>query len=221
MQYYIIAFLPGHDTPYGITNPMTREVSVKHSILFTAALVCAALSAAPALADKAHRHGAARMDLAVEGRGVEIELEVPLADLVAFEHAPETDAQREAVMVAAAIMHDAGRLFTFPAEADCSPERISLESEVVDGELLAAPGAHAHGAKGKTGRHDGHEKAEEVHADLDAEWIFICRNPEKLKSIEVGLFKHFPSLQEIAVQMLTPAGQGAAELTPQSSVIRW
>jgi hypothetical protein len=37
----------------------------------------------------------------------------------------------------------------------------------------------------------------------------------------VGLFKHFPSLREIDVQMTTPGKQGAAELRPQSTVLGW
>jgi hypothetical protein len=198
---------------------------VKHRKAFIRILVCAALLAAPAYAHKAHEHGTAHMNLSVEGQEVEIDLEVPLADLTAFEHAPETDAEEKAVRDAAAILHDAGKLFIFPVEAACRPEKVSLESEVISIELLAAPGAHKdaakHGAAEKKEVHGKHEKVVEEHADLDAEWTFICRNPEKLRHIEVGLFKYFPSLQEIEVQMVTPGKQGAAELTPQSAVLRW
>ncbi|MDR1685517.1 MAG: DUF2796 domain-containing protein [Desulfovibrio sp.] len=197
---------------------------MKHRTVFAEVLVCAALLATPAYAHKAHEHGAARMNLSVEGQEVEIELEVPLADLTAFEHAPETDAEKKAVRDAAAILHDAGKLFMFPAEAGCRSTKISLESDVLSDDLLAAPGARKgtakHGAAEKKERHDDHEKAEK-HADLDAEWTFVCRNPEKLRRLEVGLFKHFPSLREIDVQMTTPGKQGAAELTPQSAILRW
>jgi len=38
----------------------------------------------------AHVHGMARLDLAWEGAQVQIRLETPLANLVGFEHRPET-----------------------------------------------------------------------------------------------------------------------------------
>jgi hypothetical protein len=197
---------------------------VKHRKACVKVFVCAVLLAAPAYAHKAHEHGAAHMNLSVEGEKAEIEMEIPFADLTAFEHAPETEAEKKAVLNAAAILHDAAKLFVFPAEAGCRPTKVSLESDIAGEELLAAPGtrggAAKHGEEGKKERHDDHEKAEK-HADLDAEWTFVCRNPEKLRRIEVALFKHFPSLQEIDVQMTTPGRQGAAELTPQSAVLQW
>jgi hypothetical protein len=37
----------------------------------------------------------------------------------------------------------------------------------------------------------------------------------------VGLFEVFPGLEEIEVQMVTPKGQSAAELTASSPVLKW
>jgi hypothetical protein len=199
---------------------MLEEITVKNFFLLAATVICAALPATPASPHKAHEHGAARMNLSVEGQKAEIELEVPLADLVGFEHAPETDAQKKAVRDMAEIMHNAGALFIFPVEADCRPEKVSLESDALGDDLLAAPAAQGRREE-KAEESGGHEQAGEKHADLDAEWTFICRNPEKLKSIELSIFKYFPSLREITVQMVTPEKQGAAGLTPRSAVLRW
>jgi hypothetical protein len=170
-----------------------------------------------AFAHGAHEHGVAHMNLAVEGQKVEIELETPLANILSFEHAPETDTQKKEVRDMAAVMRKADMLFIFPAEAQCRVEKVSLESEAISDELLASkasgPTEKAHGGEKKDG--------EESHADLDVEISFLCRHPEKLNSVTVNLFSVFPNLREVEVQLVTPKGQKAAEATPTSNRIRW
>ena len=67
---------------------------MKNTILLAA---CAALLAAsPAVAHGPHEHGAARLNVAVDGAVVSIDLESPHANALPFEHASTTPAQREA-----------------------------------------------------------------------------------------------------------------------------
>ncbi|MDR1947373.1 MAG: DUF2796 domain-containing protein [Desulfovibrio sp.] len=206
---------------------------MKNIVLFVA-VACASAFGRPASAHEAHEHGTARLNLSVEGQRVEIKLETPLANLISFEHAPSTDAQKKEVRDMAAALHKADTLFIFPAEARCRLEKVSLESEVLSADLLAAAGASA-GLAGKDAIHKGashkdaaekapaggKEEGGETHADLDAEITFLCDNSENLKRIEVRMFAQFPDLREIEVQTVTPGRQGAAELTPQSNVIGW
>ncbi|MDR2801071.1 MAG: DUF2796 domain-containing protein [Desulfovibrio sp.] len=195
---------------------------MKKSMFFASAVACLITAGAPAFAHEAHEHGKARLNLNVEGQQVEIELETPLAGLVSFEHAPETDAQKKELRDMAAILRKADTLFIFPAEARCRLEQVSLESEVIRDNLLSPTGTPVAGAKAGEGEARGDKKEEgEGHADLDAEISFICRHPEKLNRMEVGMFKAFPNLKEIKMQMVTPKGQRAAELTPQSNIAQW
>ena len=176
-----------------------------------------------AAAHEAHVHGVAHMNLLVEKQAVEIELVTPLANVLSFEHEPETEGQKQEVRDMAAIMRNAGKLFILPADAQCEVKEVSMSSEVISPELLSAEveiehqGGHEHNEHSHGG---GHEE-EHGHSDLDVDIAFICRNPEKLDGINVGMFKAFPNLHEIEVQMVTPKGQSAAELTPDSAVIRW
>lgn len=176
-----------------------------------------------AAAHEAHVHGIAHMNLLVEKQAVEIELVSPLANVLSFEHEPETDGQKQEVRDMAAIMRNADKLFILPADAQCEVKEVSMSSEVISPELLSAEvekerqGGHEHNEHS----HDGGHEEEHGHSDLDVDIAFICRNPEKLDSINVGMFKAFPNLHEIEVQMVTPKGQSAAELTPDSAVIRW
>lgn len=178
----------------------------------------------PASAHEAHVHGLARMNLAVDGQEVEIELDSPLANFVSFEHEPETDAQKQEVRAMAATLQKAETLFILPVEAKCRLEKVSLESEAIGDELLStekpgqAESKHEHSHDGHS--HDEHEEHGE-HGDIEVEISFVCLAPEKLNGMTVDLFRAFPDLHKVEVQMVTSGKQGAAELVPESNALRW
>jgi len=71
------------------------------SATLLAGLVVAAGPAASAEREHgAHEHGVGQLSLAVEGNTVEIEITAPGADIVGFEHAAETEADRAALTAA-------------------------------------------------------------------------------------------------------------------------
>jgi hypothetical protein len=154
----------------------------------------------------AHVHGAAEMTLAIEEQLVEIGLETPLDNVLSFEHSPQSESEKQEVKNMAAALRKAELLFVFPVEARCEVKEVELSSEAISAELLS-------------GKDGGAGAESEGHADLDAEFSFLCRNPEAIKRIEVNLFKYFPKLQEVEVQMVTPAGQKAAELNPEDNIL--
>jgi hypothetical protein len=171
----------------------------------------------PVYAHEAHVHGVAQMNLAIEGPGGEIEVDSPLGNFISFEHKPETDAQKQEVRDMAVIMREADKLFVLTPAAGCQLQEVSLESDALSADLLSPAGVRQVAAQRET----GDEQAGDGHADLEAKMAFMCRNPEKLNSLTVDMFRAFPNLHEIEVQLVTPTGQKAAELTPESSTIRW
>jgi hypothetical protein len=154
------------------------------------------------------------MDVVVEGQTLEIELISPLANLISFEHEPETEAQKKEARDMAAVIRKAEALFVPSAQAECRLKEVSLESGVLEDELLF-PDGHAGNARG------GHDDHEDGHSDLEVEIEFMCLHPEKLSGLKVDLFRVFPTLHELEVRMVTPAGQKAAELTPEANMLRW
>ena len=215
---------------------------MKNLILVAACTVL--LTAAPALAHGPHEHGAARLDVAVEGNSVEISLESPLANALPFEHAPRDAAQRQAVQNMAATLHKAENIFVFPAAAQCRIKKVTLESEALPDALLAAsasaqpeqaqtsqknaPAASAvepktHADHDEHGGHDEHAGHDEQggHADLDASFTFECAQPEALHGMDVRLFSAWPALHELRVQIVSPTGQHAAELNEQAHTLKW
>ncbi|MDR2051299.1 MAG: DUF2796 domain-containing protein [Deltaproteobacteria bacterium] len=202
---------------------------MKKSFLLLFLFCSPVFAVAAAYAHGPHEHGVAHMNIAVEGGTVEIELETPLANLLSFEHAPESAAQKDEARHMALLLHRADELFLFPAAARCRSAEIELESGALSAELLAPPagGEAARPAAGAAApapeKHEGEEEheGEEGHADLDAAFTFHCANPAALNSLELDLFKKFPGVNEIEAQLITGKGQKAAELTPGENRLRW
>ena len=96
---------------------------------------------------------------------------------------------------------------------------VTLQSEALPAELLDASTAQQP-AKPEHADHDAHA-TEAQHADLDASFVFECAKPETLKSMDVALFSAWPALHELRVQVVSPTGQHAAELTAKAHTLQW
>ena len=106
--------------------------------LTTIAAVVAAAVSVPLVAQTerdldSHEHGAALMNVAIEGNTLFIELDSPWNNLVGFEHAPRTDEQHELVDNAVAQLNDADALFLF-AGSDCKLAEATIENGIEDGD---------------------------------------------------------------------------------------
>lgn len=177
--------------------------------LAAAALLCsAAVTAAPTLG--AHVHGAAELRVVVDGNQLELGLESPLDNLLGFEAAPRTEAQRAAVRTMAAKLRQAQTLFVPTASAQCTLASVQLSSSALPAELL-----------GETKPAAESRPAESGHADLDATFTFQCAAPAQLKGLEVRLMQAFPGLRKLDVQVAGPRGQSGTTLTPAKRTISW
>lgn len=151
-----------------------------------------------------HQHGIGQLSLAVEGNAVEIEITAPGADIVGFEHAAETEADRAALIAAATRLKDAMALFRFPPKADCRLEEAEVHSALLDA-------GHGH-EKGHV-HEKGHGHKAEAHAEFRAHYHFHCTDPAALSYIDLGYFATFPAARELEARTITAKGQGAQELT--------
>ena len=103
--------------------------------IFTGLVSAAFILASPALAEEAqhrqlgpHVHGQGTLDIAIEGKKIEMELVVPGMDIVGFEHVASTDEQKAAVEKAKAKLTDVLSVFKLPAAAQCKAEAANVES---------------------------------------------------------------------------------------------
>jgi hypothetical protein len=151
----------------------------------------------------AHVHGVARLNVAIEGKELFLELESPAMNLVGFEHMPGNHKQEAAVEKTVKTLEQGERIFIIPSEADCK----LVEAEVESPLHKQQHGDH-HGDE-----HDAdHHEHEGDHSEFHATYHFQCAVPAALSYIEVRLFKLFPETKDIDVQFISDRGQGAAEL---------
>jgi hypothetical protein len=158
----------------------------------------ALLVSAPALAqDKkaphAHQHGAARLQVSLEGRALQIAFEGPADNILGFERAPTTEAQRTTVARADEQLKQPAQLFTPTPAAECQPRPARVDMK------LPPPGSR------------------ETHSEIEAEWRWDCAQPAALAHVDVGLFKAFPRLKQLRAQIVTARGQTTAVLRPSAT----
>jgi len=153
------------------------------------------LPVAGAFAAGPHEHGVVKLDVAVEPGRVTLLMESPLANLVGFERAPRTDAERQRVDAALSILNAAATLFKIDPAAGCTPGTVEMNAAALGDEYK--PGATPPDAG---------------HADLDASFSFKCKKVVP-SFVDIGLFAAFPGVQRIDVQLITGNAQSKRTLT--------
>lgn len=177
--------------------------------------VCASALMPPAHAQHAHgahEHGVAHLSVAIEGAELLIELSTPLDNMVGFEHAPATAAQRATLADAEARLSQGAELFRLPEAAGCVLAETVLDSPWPLQTGKEQPADHDHD-------HDHGVGAREGHADLIATYRFECARPAALDALRVELFDVFPRLRELRAVRAAESGQGAAVLKPGAAVL--
>lgn len=129
----------------------------------------ALLAAAPALAEESrqlgtHEHGVGLLNMAIDGDVLAIELNVPGADIVGFEHAAKAEADRAAVERALAVLADPANLIALPAAAAC---RMDEAVAHLLGDTEAASDEHAAHDDHASDGHDDHDHDSHDHAAHD------------------------------------------------------
>lgn len=155
----------------------------------------------------AHEHGVAKLNAVLDGNTLELELDSPAMNLVGFEHAANSDADKAKVAAVRQQLEQPLKLFGLPAAAGCKEDQQELESPLFGD----APKADDDG--------DDHEHSHQ-HSDIGAHYQLTCANPDKLTQVDLDpLFKAFPATQKITVQLIGPNGQKGVETTPAKAAV--
>ena len=210
---------------------MTPISMLQHPIFLIPMLALAVFLATSLQASEpAHEHGVGQLSIAIEGNDVEIELVVPGADAVGFEHAARTDSERKAVVAAAEKLKEAKRLIRLTSGAHCHVEKTEVASALLDSDKDEHDHAHDHKhekhAKQDEHKHNEHKEHDkhadsEIHSEFTAHYHFHCDHPEKLTGADVEFFKVFPSAHELVARWITSKGQGVTELTAKATRLKF
>jgi len=168
----------------------------------------------------AHSHGEGRLAIAIEGKTVEMELEAPASDIIGFEHAPKTKAQRKTLADARKQLGKLAGVMVLSPEAGCK-----LKSTDVDVLGAAAGGKehdhdhdHDHGKKAGA-KADDHDHEHGSHSEFKVTYKVECTAPEKLGSVAFDYFKSFKGAEKLNVTVIGPKGQSSYVVTREKPVL--
>jgi len=160
----------------------------------------------------AHEHGVGRLNAALDGQTLELELESPAMNLVGFEHAATSDADKAKVAATRALLEKPLALFSLPPAAGCVVASQELESPLF-GDKPDADDDHDEDAKDEH-HHD--------HSEIHAHYHFTCATPGALKTLDLAnIFNTFPATQKIQVQLIGPSGQQGLEVTAKAAALKF
>ncbi len=143
----------------------------------------------------AHVHGQAQLSFATEAQQVELLLESPVANLLGFEHAPGSAAEKAAWQQSRTLLQS-GQWVQLPAAANCQ-----LQQQQLNEPWPQSPDPHH-------------------HADVELSLTYQCSTPAALTEVRLDLFRHAADLHQVDVQWVSGQQQGAATLTPKQREFR-
>ena len=147
-------------------------------------------------AGEAHVHGVARLDVAVAGSDLEIELTSPAFNLVGFEYAPRKAPDQAAAVQTRHKLEKPQSLLGLP---DCELQGMELDGTLLSADIYASS-----------------TKTDDEHSDATAMYHLNC--PQPAGGLDVAeLLKQFPGIEKIEAQVVGPKGQAGATLTRASS----
>ncbi|MDA0152927.1 DUF2796 domain-containing protein [Vibrio sp. Makdt] len=177
----------------------------------------------------AHVHGQVEVNIAQDGQELLVEVTAPGADVVGFEHAPETAEQKKVFEQAIAQLNKPDELFSFN-NANCTLKFKSvsntLESDHDEHEGHDHEGhdhaehdhddhkdhdhaEHDHDDHKDHDHHDheGHDHSEGGHGEFTVEYHYQCSDVAKLDTVNTQWFSKFSNTEKMTVNLLTDTAQ--------------
>ena len=152
---------------------------------------------------QAHIHGVAEMTMILQNNEFLINFESPSANIVGFEHQPETNEQKNAINAAILDLQDPTNWLQFDG-GGCN-----LLSSTADTNLRSDHAVEEHSDHADE---EHSEHATETHTEFTAEYHYACDRSDNLESAIISLQSNYPNIEHIVVQWIVNGKQGATEL---------
>lgn len=143
----------------------------------------------------AHVHGEARLELALDQRGFEIRIWMPMETLVGYERAPRSPDETNAYDNALHHLRSTDGVVRPSTAAGCSGRLL----ELIQPDWAAASNGHA---------------------EVESAYRFECSEPNKLAAIELTLFDRFSRLRRIEARLVDPKGTRAQRLGRRTHILK-
>jgi len=161
------------------------------------------VAGAPLGVEGAHEHGVVRAGFAVDEARLTLDLEVPADAVFGFEHAPETDEERQTVRDALSrLQENAGALVSLEPDLMCEVDAI---------EMLEAPDADGHEDEPGHDDHD-HEAAGVEHSEVRLAVAWRCGTTPEGTPATLQLRDVLPDAELVDLTVITSQGQAGARV---------
>jgi hypothetical protein len=151
-----------------------------------------AAAAAPKQQQHAHDHGAAKINLGIEGSGGTVEFEAAADPVIGFEHKPKNAAEQKKVDAALSTLKTRfAELVILPAGLGCKFTPVKAHYEV-----------------------------EGTHAEVHAEFKLQCAKPLKGAEVRFGVSKMYPEIEDVQVQAISETGQTGATIKKDKGSVK-
>lgn len=156
-----------------------------------------------------HQHGHAQLQIAVDGKSIDLILTSPAHNLLGFEHQPRTKQQKQTLENARQWLIT--QALIAPADSNCTVESASMDFSAT------APDQDHHNE-----HHNGnHNDADDVHANIEVSQLLNCTGKDLSGGFTTPLMGQFPQIQELNVEWITSSGQGSTRLSASNNQFRF
>lgn len=153
-----------------------------------------------------HVHGQGQLLIAQDINAWRFEFILPAADILGFEHVPQTQAQTDTLHQLIQDIAKVTPFLTLPHYCQLDKVVHQLQDKLVRSKA-DTPNEHA--------SHQGHMN----HSDITIAFEFQCS--KEIASVQINLFLTAPSLSTLQAQWIIDKNQSASVLTPDSSLLTW
>ncbi len=163
----------------------------KTSLVLTALLMSnIALADHHGKSTEAHVHGTIKIEMAVEGKTIDIDIDGPAESFVGFEYAPKSAAEKKSWSDAENLWKKdlITKLFVLDKSLGCKISEASFKQEMED---------HHDAKESKDKKESG------VHSDIEAEGKITCAKDMAGQNMVVAIKKHFPKIHKLAVELVS------------------
>jgi hypothetical protein len=142
----------------------------------------------------AHEHGAIKLEMAVEGKTLEIDIDGPAESFLGFEYTPTTAKEKKTFADAESLWTKdlLTKLFILDKKLGCTTTEVSFKQDVDEDETKEAQKHLQKGEKKEAG----------IHSDIEAKVKIVCAQELKGQTVTVAVKKHYPHIKKLTIDLV-------------------
>ncbi|MFT6388877.1 MAG: G3E family GTPase [Cellvibrionaceae bacterium] len=182
-------------------------------------LLISALTSLHSIAADKHVHGEAELFVAIESNQILIEMESPAANILGFEHEPNTSQQKAILKSSVNTLQDYRKLIEIEG-GGCNQVDVFVESPFTINTTTSSKNDHHDHDKPKPHKHEHEETSRETHSAFHVGYTLECKDSSEVKTLTLNVFKAFPKVKTMQVNWASTRGQGTQKVSAKKVTVK-